>query len=429
MSAGAVPLKRLFSSVRGGAWGTEPGTDDVTLPCVRGTDFDYAHLRVDLSSAPLRGFSRADVAMRAARRNDLIIEKSGGGETQPVGRVALHDHDDLVMPTNFAGRLRPARDVDSRFACYVFASLYAGGRTRAAIKQTTGIQNLDLDALLATRVRCPELPEQRAVADYLDRETARIDALIEKKQELLRLLDERRMTVMANGVAGHLTSNQLQRSALQWLPWRGASWREAKLTLVARLGSGHTPSRDHPEWWEACNVPWITTGEVAQLRSDRVEFLYETREKISELGVANSSAEIHPKGTVVLCRTASAGYSGIMGTAMATSQDFATWTCGPLIRSRFLLLCLRVMRQDLLGRLAMGSTHKTIYMPDIEALRVPLPEVDEQDAIVDAVWLRLRAIDTVIDALGIQVELLTEHRLALITAAVTGELEIPEVAA
>ena len=87
------------------------------------------------------------------------------------------------------------------------------------------------------------------------------------------------------------------------------------------------------------------------------------------------------------------------------------------------------MRQDLLGRLAMGSTHKTIYMPDIEALRVPLPEVDEQDAIVDAVWLRLRAIDTVIDALDRQVELLTEHRQALITAAVTGELEIREVAA
>ena len=107
------------------------------------------------------------------------------------------------------------------------------------------------------------------------------------------------------------------------------------------------------------------------MRSDRIEVIKETRERVSELGVANSSAEIHPAGTVVLCRTASAGYSAIMGTNMATSQDFATWTCDPLLRPRFLLLCLRVMRQDLLGRLAMGSTHKTIYMPDIEALRIP----------------------------------------------------------
>ncbi len=118
-----------------------------------------------------------------------------------------------------------------------------------------------------------------------------------------------------------------------------------------------------------------------------------------------------------------------MGTAMATSQDFATWTCGPLIRPRFLLLCLRAMRQDLLGRLAMGSTHQTIYMPDIEALRVPLPEVNEQDAIVDAVWVRLHKIDAAIDGLHRQIDLLGEHRHALITAAVTGDMEMPGVAA
>src|SRR5207245_1658114 len=96
----------------------------------------------------------------------------------------------------------------------------------------------------------------------------------------------------------------------------------------------------------------------------------------------------------------------------------------PLLRPRFLLLCLRVMRQDLLGRLAMGSTHQTIYMPDIEALRIPLPNPKEQDRIVDEVWSRLRRIDDTADALTQQIDLLTEHRQALITAAVTGELEI-----
>ena len=295
--------------------------------------------------------------------------------------------------------------------------------------QGSTFQELSSDGLAGSSIFIPRPAEQRAIADYLDRETARIDALIEKKQHLLGLLDERRMAVTADSVSGRFTSNRLVPSTLLWLPWRGANWRETKLTLVARLGSGHTPSRDHREWWEECKIPWVTTGEVAQLRSDRVEFLYDTREKISELGVANSSAEVHPKDTVVLCRTASAGYSGIMGTAMATSQDFATWTCGPLIRPRFLLLCLRAMRQDLLGRLAMGSTHQTIYMPDIEALRVPLPEVNEQDAIVDAVWVRLHKIDAAIDGLHRQIDLLGEHRHALITAAVTGDMEMPEVAA
>jgi type I restriction enzyme S subunit len=87
------------------------------------------------------------------------------------------------------------------------------------------------------------------------------------------------------------------------------------------------------------------------------------------------------------------------------------------------------MRPDLLGRLAIGSTHKTIYMPDIEALRIPLPPVTEQDAIVDAVWLRLHAIDRAADAIRQQVALLQERRESLITAAVTGELDIPDLAA
>jgi type I restriction enzyme S subunit len=77
----------------------------------------------------------------------------------------------------------------------------------------------------------------------------------------------------------------------------------------------------------------------------------------------------------------------------------------------------------------MGSTHKTIYMPDIEALRIPLPSVGEQDAIVEAVWTNLHHVDGVIDALERQVVLLLEHRQALITATVTGELDIAKVAA
>lgn len=118
-----------------------------------------------------------------------------------------------------------------------------------------------------------------------------------------------------------------------------------------------------------------------------------------------------------------------MGRDMATSQDIVTWTCGPLLRPRYLLLCLRVMRSDLLDRLAMGSTHKTIYMPEIESLRTLLPPVEVQDQIVDEVWRQLGLLHSAMEGLERQVELLVEHRQALITAAVTGELAVPGVAA
>ncbi|OFW74700.1 MAG: hypothetical protein A2Y55_08910 [Actinobacteria bacterium RBG_16_68_12] len=158
------------------------------------------------------------------------------------------------------------------------------------------------------------------------------------------------------------------------------------------------------------------------MRDDRAEVITETREKISELGLVNSAAELHPAGTVVLCRTASAGFSAIMGTDMATSQDFVTWTCSDRLESRYLLMCLRAMRLDLVGRLAFGSTHKTIYMPDIEDLKIPLPPLEEQRAALADIDRRLEGIDALTAHLTHQLELLVEHRQARITAAVTGRI-------
>ncbi|MEV4228929.1 restriction endonuclease subunit S [Streptomyces bobili] len=154
------------------------------------------------------------------------------------------------------------------------------------------------------------------------------------------------------------------------------------IRLVARLGSGHTPSRSMPEYWDNCTVPWITLADVWQLRSGTTDVIRETKEKVSALGLANSAAVKHPAGTVILSRTASVGFSAIMGTDMATSQDFATWTCGPKLDPRYLLHSLRAMAPDL-KRIATGSTHKTIYMPDIEQLRIPVPPMDEQHRIAD----------------------------------------------
>jgi type I restriction enzyme, S subunit len=254
-------------------------------------------------------------------------------------------------------------------------------------------------------VDLPALEDQIKIADFLDDETARIDALIETKRRMIGRLEERRLAITVAGVSN-------------------PAWPRVKLTLLARLGSGHTPSRDRPDWWENPTIPWITTGDITQMRGDRLEFIDSTKLTISELGLANSAAELHPAGTVVLSRTASVGFSAIMGHPMATSQDFATWTCGSRLRPRFLLLCLRAMRSELLGRLAMGSTHKTIYMPDIEGIRVPLPALKEQEKAVSDMWSHFRPIDAAVKATEQQITLLREHRQALITAAVTGQLDV-----
>lgn len=150
-------------------------------------------------------------------------------------------------------------------------------------------------------------------------------------------------------------------------------WRWTPLQEVARLESGHTPSRRHPEYWGG-DIPWLSLKDIQGLHA---AYVHETQDMPTSLGIENSSARVLPKGTVALCRTASVGKVAILGCDMATSQDFVNWVCGPSIHPEYLYWALRASAATFELE-KQGSTHKTIYMPVLERLQVLLPPVEEQ---------------------------------------------------
>lgn len=154
-------------------------------------------------------------------------------------------------------------------------------------------------------------------------------------------------------------------------------WRWSTLTDLARLESGHTPSRRHPEWWGG-DIPWIGIRDARAHHGKRIR---ETEENTNELGIANSAARVLPRNTVCLSRTASVGYVTVMARPMATSQDFVNWVCSPQIDHDFLKYLLIAEGDDLL-RFASGSVHQTIYFPEVKAFHVCHPPVAEQRRIV-----------------------------------------------
>lgn len=247
------------------------------------------------------------------------------------------------------------------------------------------------------------------------------------------------MAIAASGTGGNVVNELVQAGAepgmrrykryaeykdsgVEWLGEIPRHWEVRRTKHVARLESGHTPSRQHPEYWVDCIVPWFGLADVWQIRDGLREYVSETNEKISELGLANSSARLLPKGTVILSRTASVGFSAIMGTAMATTQDFVNWVCGPKVRPEYLLYVLRTMAPDF-KRLIMGSTHQTIYMPDVSRFSTPVPSLHEQDCAVSFIRHETAKIDALIGKKERLIELLQEKRMALITRAVTKGLD------
>lgn len=166
----------------------------------------------------------------------------------------------------------------------------------------------------------PPFAEQAAIATVIDRETARIDALIAKKTRFIELLKEKRQALITHAVTKGLDPNvKMKDSGVEWIGNIPSSWTVAPIKYVGKLESGHTPSRSVPAYWENCTVPWFTLADIWQVRKAGRSVITETSEMVSELGLANSSARKLPAGTVVLSRTASVGFPAILG--CGTSQD------------------------------------------------------------------------------------------------------------
>ncbi|MFF5546521.1 restriction endonuclease subunit S [Streptomyces olivaceoviridis] len=211
----------------------------------------------------------------------------------------------------------------------------------------------------------------------------------------------------------------MQHTPLGWAPTVPNHWDIVPLRYVAKMGTGHTPDRTKPEYWHDCTIPWVTTPDVSR-RGDTLAPLMNTEQKISEIGMANSAAVLHPTNTVMLSRTASVGYSVRIGRPMATTQAFVTWSAGPRLDPRYLLLVLRAMKPEW-EKLAYGSTHLTIYMPDLESLRIPLPPLNEQRRIADFLDAETARIDRVVEARQAQSALLSLMLGQLIDGATAGD--------
>lgn len=166
-------------------------------------------------------------------------------------------------------------------------------------------------------------------------------------------------------------------------------WQWSKLTDIARLESGHTPSRRHPAWWGG-SIPWISIRDAKANDGGRID---ETEETTNALGIENSSARILPANTVCLSRTASVGYVVVMGRPMATSQDFVNWVCSEQLDPNFLKYLLIAEGDDLL-RFASGAVHQTIYFPEVKAFHICHPPLPEQERIVGILDKAFEAIAT-----------------------------------
>ncbi len=423
---GEVPehwgVKRLKWSVAGcinGVWGDEPdGVDDVV--CVRVADFDRDRFSVTTDSLTIRSVEPKQRQSRKLRKGDLLIEKSGGGDKQLVGCVVYFDHEFEAVCSNFVARMPVDPELPGRYWSYVHAALYAGRLNYPAIKQTTGIQNLDAGEYLNTLAAYPPVDEQENIADFLDWKTAQIDALIAKKQELIAKLKEKRLAVITQAVTKGLDpKTPLRDSGVPWLGKVPAHWAvmELRRRWIIQDCKHKTVS------FVTDGVPLASIKEVHDFEVNLEDANQTTYEEYLELIEGGREPML---GDIIYSRNASVGDAAIVSTTARFSmgQDVCLLR-SPDAYPRFVAYLLRSQPlREQAEAVMIGSTFRRINVSQIKSLWVTVPPVDEQREISEALDRKTERIDSMIEKAELAVSLLTEYRSALITAATTGKIDL-----
>lgn len=179
-------------------------------------------------------------------------------------------------------------------------------------------------------------------------------------------------------------------------------WEKVLLEEIAVRGSGHTPNKAFPSYYDG-EIKWVSLVDSKYLDNGYID---ETTNKISEEGIKNSSAVLHPRGSVLLSRDAGVGKSAVMKYDMAVSQHFIVWRPKKDILSNwFLYYTLQIMKPEF-ERIAIGNTIKTIGLPYFKKLKVTVPNFFEQQKIASF----LSAADEKIQQLSKKKKLLEKYK-------------------
>jgi type I restriction enzyme S subunit len=305
-------------------------------------------------------------------------------------------------------------------------ALLRSGLFRAYFKtESTGIIESRLrlypESLLTLRMGLPPLDEQERIAKFLDHETARIDALIEKKARFIELLREKRNVLIVHAVTKGLNPNvSMRQSGVDWIGMTPEHWAVSRLGYFATVENGTTPSRDDESFWHEGTVPWLGSGEVNQ------QYISEATELISELALSACSLRLLPKETVVVGMVGQGktrGLAAILKIDAAINQNLAAVCCGPRLFPMFLLYVFGAA-YDWIRESGRGSNQAALNCEILSAVRIALPPLAEQQAIVDHVSSMVERIERLVARTEDSVALLKERRAALITAAVTGQIDL-----
>ncbi len=392
---------------------------DIGPYLVTGTDFIRGKVNWDTCYHVSENRYKEDPYIHL-RNSDLLITKDGS-----IGKIAIVEN----LPDNATlnSGIFLTRCIDNTYITQYMFYLLNSDIFFSFIdfkKAGSTISHLYQNVFVEFSYPQPPLPEQHAIATFLDRETARIDALIEKKERLIALLEEKRAALISHTVTKGLDpSVKMKDSGIEWLGMVPEGWGVHSLKT----------------WWDVIDCKHLTAEYVddgipivstTEIKPGRIN-LENTRRTNEEFYSLLIEGRLPKRGDIIYSRNASLGSAAYID----TNEKFCMGQDVCLITSKvqdqlfltYLLNSKVILNQ--LNEVVVGSTINRINVGQIKELIVTCPPIEEQTHISQYLDKITINIDKISDAIRKSIELLTEYRSTLISAAVTGKIDVRGAAA
>jgi type I restriction enzyme S subunit len=351
-------------------------------------------------------------------KGDFVINS----RSDRKGSAGLSDLDGSVSLISTV--LKPKESVHGTFIHHLLRSVpfqeefYRFGKGIVADLWST-----NYTAMSGIALAMPPHREQVAIATFLDRETAKIDALIAEQQRLIELLQEKRQAVISHAVTKGLNPvAPMKDSGVEWLGEVPEHWELKPLKYLVTLASGGTPSKENLAYWDG-SIPWASSKD---LKSDE---LFDTQDHISQKAIDDGAATIIPAGSILtVVRGMILRHAfpvAITRIPMAINQDLKVIRPSGQVTSGYLAWLLRGSSGEVLSRVdEAGHGTKVLRIDWWLTMMAPVPPVAEQKLIAESLIKHLQEIVALTDEAHRGVSLLQERRSALISAAVTGQIDV-----
>lgn len=351
----------------------------------------------------------------AITKGQLLL--TGSGETvEDIGKTIVYFGDltayvggDVIIYTQDAQ--------DSKFLSYSLNSPLAQYQKSKEAKGEI-IVHIYSSSLKNVVILLPPIQEQTQIAQFLDHETCRIEKLIEKKNRQIELLKGKRSALITHAVTKGLNPDaKMKDSGVEWIGEIPEGWGVKKLKHLANIQTGNTPPKSDLDNYCEDGIPWIKPDDLGNLFP-----LKTSKEKLSDKGA--SLARIIPENSVLVCCIGTIGKIGVAGCKLATNQQINSVIFkNSKVTSKYGQYLLTSAEQEHIKK----SNKNVVAILNSDSqknIEIPYPPLDVQLEIVSFLDKETFKIDALISKIQLSIDKLKEFRTALISAAVTGKIDV-----